>query len=182
MKLRDRRRFESPNYDGWRIGTEPVVNGRNPRSLTLRRLTIYRMDHVGVVVEDLAAAIAFFVELGLELEGEAAVEGEWVDQLVGLDGVRADIAVVRTPDGHGRVELSTFHTPVATSIAPRAPMNTPGIPRLTFVVDAVDDVLDRLRAHGAELVGEVAQYGDIYRYCYVRGPNGIIIGLVEELR
>jgi catechol 2,3-dioxygenase-like lactoylglutathione lyase family enzyme len=107
-------------------------------------MTIYRMDHAGVVVEDLAAAIAFFVELGLELEGEAAVEGEWVDQLVGLDGVRADIAVVRTPDGHGRVELSTFHTPVATSIAPRAPMNTPGIPRLTFVVDAVDDVLDRL--------------------------------------
>jgi catechol 2,3-dioxygenase-like lactoylglutathione lyase family enzyme len=144
-------------------------------------MMIYRMDHAGVVVEDLAAAIAFFVELGLELEGEAAVEGEWVDQLVGLDGVRADIAVVRTPDGHGRVELSTFHTPVATSIAPRAPMNTPGIPRLTFVVDAVDDVLDRLRAHGAELVGEVAQYGDIYRYCYVRGPDGIIIGLVEQL-
>ncbi|GAB2947209.1 hypothetical protein GCM10023080_002290 [Streptomyces pseudoechinosporeus] len=144
-------------------------------------MMIYRMDHVGVAVEDLAAAIAFFVELGLELEGEAAVEGEWVDQLVGLDGVRADIAVVRTPDGHGRVELSTFHTPVATSIAPRAPMNTPGIPRLTFVVDAVDAVLDRLRAHGAELVGEVAQYGDIYRYCYVRGPDGIIIGLVEEL-
>ena len=145
-------------------------------------MTIYRMDHAGVVVEDLAAAIAFFVELGLELEGEAAVEGEWVDQLVGLDGVRADIAVVRTPDGHGRVELSTFHTPVATSAAPRAPMNTPGIPRLTFVVDAVDDVFDRLRAHCAELVGEVAQHEDIYRYCYVRGPDGIIIGLVEELR
>jgi catechol 2,3-dioxygenase-like lactoylglutathione lyase family enzyme len=158
------------------------VNGKNPRSPTLRGMTIYRMDHAGVVVEDLAAAIAFFVELGLELEGEAVVEGEWVDQLVGLDGVRADIAVVRTPDGHGRVELSTFHTPVATSTAPRAPMNTPGIPRLTFVVDAVDDVLDRLRAHGAELVGEVAQYGDIYRYCYVRGPDGIIIGLIEELR
>ena len=158
-----------------------VDTGRADR-LTLRGMTIYRMDHAGVVVEDLAAAVAFFVELGLELEGEAAVEGEWVDQLVGLDGVRADIAFVRTPDGHGRVELSTFHTPVATSSAPRAPVNTPGIPRLTFVVDAVDDVLDRLRAHGAELVGEVAQYGDIYRYCYVRGPDGIIIGLVEELR
>ena len=90
-------------------------------------MTVHRMDHVGVVVEDLAAAVAFFVELGLELEGEAAVEGEWVDRLVGLDGVRADIAVVRTPDGHGRVELSTFHTPVATSTAPRAPMNTPGV-------------------------------------------------------
>jgi catechol 2,3-dioxygenase-like lactoylglutathione lyase family enzyme len=145
-------------------------------------MTIHRMDHVGVVVEDLAAGIAFFVELGLELEGETTVEGEWVDQLVGLDGVRADIAVVRTPDGHGRVELSTFHTPVATSAAPRAPVNVPGIPRLTFVVDAVDDVLDRLRPHGAELVGEVAQYEDIYRYGYVRGPAGIIIGLVEELR
>jgi catechol 2,3-dioxygenase-like lactoylglutathione lyase family enzyme len=145
-------------------------------------MAILRMDHVGVVVEDLAAATAFFVELGLELEGEAAVGGDWADQLLGLDGVRADIAVVRTPDGHTRVELSTFHTPVATSTAPRAPMNTPGIPRLTFAVDAVDDVLDRLRPHGAELVGEVAQYGEIYRYCYVRGPAGMVIGLVEDLR
>jgi catechol 2,3-dioxygenase-like lactoylglutathione lyase family enzyme len=145
-------------------------------------MTIHRMDHVGVVVEDLAAAVAFFLELGLELEGEATVEGEWVDQLVGLDGVRADMAFVRTPDGHGRVELSTFHAPAATSRAPRAPVNTPGIPRLTFVVDAVDDVLERLRPHGAELVGEVAQYKDIYRYGYVRGPAGVIIGLVEELR
>jgi catechol 2,3-dioxygenase-like lactoylglutathione lyase family enzyme len=145
-------------------------------------VTVYRMDHAGVVVEDLAAAIAFFVELGLELEGEAAVEGAWVDQLVGLDGVRADLAMLRTPDGHGRVEVSTFHAPVATSGAPRAPVNTPGIPRLTFVVDTVDDVLDRLRPHGAELVGEVAQYEDIYRYGYVRGPAGVIIGLVEELR
>ena len=145
-------------------------------------MTIYRMDHAGVVVEDLAAAIAFFVELGLELEGEAAVEGEWVDQLVGLDGVRSDIAFLRVPDGQGRVELSTFHSPVATSAAPRAPVNVPGIPRLTFVVDDVDDVFDRLRPHGAELVGEVAQYEDIYRYGYVRGPAGVIIGLVEELR
>ena len=145
-------------------------------------MTVHRMDHVGFVVEDLPAAIAFFVELGLDLEGAAAVEGEWVDQLVGLDGVRADLAFVRTPDGHGRVELSTFRSPVATDTAPWAPVNTPGIPRLTFVVDAVDDVFDRLRAHGAELVGEVAQYRDIYRYCYVRGPAGVIIGLVEELR
>jgi len=140
------------------------------------------MDHAGVVVEDLAAAVAFFVELGLELEGETTVEGEFVDQLVGLDGVRADLAFVRVPDGNGRVELSTFHTPAATASAPKAPVNTPGIPRLTFVVDAVDDVLGRLRPHGAELVGEVAQYEDIYRYCYVRGPAGVIIGLVEELR
>ena len=143
---------------------------------------IYRMDHAGVVVEDLAAAIAFFIELGLELEGEAEVGGDWADQLVGLDGVRADIAVLRTPDGHSRVEVSAFRTPVATGAAPRAPMNTPGIPRLTFAVDAVDDVLGRLRAHGAELVGKVAQYEDIYRYCYVRGPDGIVIGLVEELQ
>ena len=144
-------------------------------------MTVYRMDHVGVVVEDLAAAIAFFLELGLELEGEAEVGGEWADQLLGLDGVRADIAVVKTPDGHGRVELSTIRTPVATTSAPRAPINTPGIPRLTFVVDAVDDALERLRPFGAELVGEVARYEDIYRYCYVRGPDGIVIGLVEEL-
>lgn len=142
---------------------------------------IHRMDHVGFVVDDLAAAVAFFVELGLEPEGEATVEGDWVDQLIGLDGVRADMVVVRTPDGHGRVELSTFHSPVATGTAPRAPVNTPGIPRLTFVVDTVDGVLDRLRAHGAELVGEVARYEDICRYCYVRGPAGVIIGLVEEL-
>ena len=148
----------------------------------MRAVTISRMDHVGVVVEDLVAAVAFFVELGLELEGEATVGGQWADDLLGLDGVRADIAMVRTPDGHSRVELSTFHSPVATSTGPRAPVNTPGIPRLTFVVDAVDDVLDRLRAHRAELVGEVAQYKDIYRYCYIRGPDGIIIGLVEELR
>jgi catechol 2,3-dioxygenase-like lactoylglutathione lyase family enzyme len=145
-------------------------------------MTIYRMDHVGVVVEDLAAAVAFFVELGLELEGEATVDGGWVDQLVGLDGVRADMAFVRTPDGHGRVELSTFQTPVATTSAPWAPVNVPGIPRLTFVVDDVEDVFDRLRPHGAELVGEVAQYDDIYRYGYVRGPAGVIIGLVQELR
>jgi catechol 2,3-dioxygenase-like lactoylglutathione lyase family enzyme len=145
-------------------------------------MTVYRMDHVGVVVEDLAAAVAFFVELGLEPEGETTVEGEWVDQLVGLDGVRADLAFLRTPDGHGRVELSTFHTPVATSGAPRAPVNVPGIPRLTFAVDSVDDVLARLRTHCAELVGEVAQYEDFYRYCYVRGPAGVIIGMVEELR
>jgi catechol 2,3-dioxygenase-like lactoylglutathione lyase family enzyme len=118
-------------------------------------MPVHRLDHTGVVVEDLAAAIAFFLELGLELEGEASVEGEWADQLLGLDGVRADIAVVRTPDGHGRVELSTFRTPVATTDAPRAPVNTPGILRLNFVVDAVDDALDRLRPHGAELVGEV---------------------------
>jgi catechol 2,3-dioxygenase-like lactoylglutathione lyase family enzyme len=145
-------------------------------------MTVSRMDHVGFVVEDLEAAIAFFVELGLELEGEASVGGEWVDDLLGLNGVRADLAVLRTPDGHGRIELSTFHSPETTGSAPRAPVNTPGIPRLTFAVDDVEDVLGRLRAHGAELVGEVAQYEDRYRYGYVRGPEGVIVGLVEELR
>jgi catechol 2,3-dioxygenase-like lactoylglutathione lyase family enzyme len=144
-------------------------------------MTIRRMDHVGVVVEDLAAAVAFFVALGMEPEGGTTVEGAWVDQLVGLDGVRADLAFLRTPDGHGRVELSTFQRPVATAGAPKAPVNVPGIPRLTFVVDAIDDVLGRLRAHGAELVGEVARYEDYCRYAYVRGPAGVIIGLVEEL-
>ena len=119
------------------------------------------------------------VELRLELEGEAAVEGEgWTSS--GWTGT-ADLAFVRDPDGHSRVELSTFRSPVSTSSPPRAPVNTPGIPRLTFAVDAVDDVLDRLRGHGAELVGEVAQYEDFYRYCYIRGPAGVIIGLVEDL-
>ncbi|WP_405182279.1 VOC family protein [Nocardia sp. NBC_01377] len=145
-------------------------------------MTIRRMDHVGIVVEDLAAAVAFFLELGLEPEGEATVGGPWADDLLGLEGVRADIVVVRTPDGHTRVELSTFHSPVTTGTAPNAPVNTPGVLRLTFVVDDVENVLGRLRTHGAELVGTVAQYEDIYRYCYLRGPDGTLIGLVEELR
>ncbi|WP_330180036.1 VOC family protein [Nocardia sp. NBC_01503] len=144
-------------------------------------MAIRRMDNVGIVVEDLAAAVAFFVELGLELEGEAGVGGQWADDLLGLDGVAADIAVVRTPDGHSRVELSTFRSPGIAGAAPKAPVNTPGIPRLTFVVDDVDDALDRVRAHGGELLGTVARYEDIYRYCYVRGPEGVFIGLVQEL-
>lgn len=144
-------------------------------------MAISRMDHVGVVVEDLPSAIAFFVELGLELEGEAAVGGVWADQLLGLEGVQADIAMVRAPDGSGRVELSTFRSPPAIAAAPRVPVNTPGIPRLTFVVDDIDDVLRRLRPHGAEQVGEIAQYLQLYRYCYVRGPAQMVIGLVEEL-
>jgi catechol 2,3-dioxygenase-like lactoylglutathione lyase family enzyme len=144
-------------------------------------MTVQRMDHAGIVVEDLAAAVAFFVELGLELEGEATVEGEWVDQLVGLGGVRADMAMLRVPGGQGRVELSTFRSPTTTATAHREPVDTPGIPRLTFVVDDVDEVFGRLRAHGAELVGEVAQYETAYRYGYVRGPAGVILGLVQEL-
>jgi catechol 2,3-dioxygenase-like lactoylglutathione lyase family enzyme len=145
-------------------------------------MTILRMDNVLIVVEDLEAVKAFFAELGMELEGETQVEGPWVDRVVGLDGVRADIATLRTPDGHGRVELTKFHTPPAVRAEPeRAPANTLGMRRIMFAVDDVDDVVARLRSHGAELVGEVAQYENIYRLCFVRGPEGIIIGLAESL-
>ncbi len=144
-------------------------------------MTIKRMDHVSVVVDDLEAAIAFFVELGLELEGETAVEGRSVDRVCGLDGVRADIAMVRTPDGHGRLELTKFHTPAAVGAEPNAPANTLGLRSVMFAVEDIEDVLARLRAHGAELVGELEQYEDSYRLCYVRGPEGIIVALAEQL-
>ena len=139
------------------------------------------MDNVGIVVDDLKAATAFFVELGLELEGEATVEGRWVDRIVGLDGVRSDIAMLRTPDGHGRLELTKFHTPPATTAEPNAPVNTLGMGRIMFAVDDIEDVLAGLQAHAAELVGEVVQYEDKYRLCYVRGPEGIIVALAEQL-
>ena len=145
-------------------------------------MTIQRLDHVSVVVDDLEAAKAFFVELGMELEGEGPIEGPWVDRVNGLDGVRVDIAMMRTPDGHGRVELTKFHTPPAVRAEPeRAPANALGIRRIMFAVEDVDDVVARLRDHGAELVGEIAQYEDSYRLCFVRGPEGIIIGLAEQL-
>jgi catechol 2,3-dioxygenase-like lactoylglutathione lyase family enzyme len=140
------------------------------------------MDHVGVVVSDLAIATAFFVELGMEVEGEAPVEGSWVDRVTGLQQVRVDMAMLRTPDGHSRLELTTFHTPPAVSGEPAgAPANTLGIRNIMFAVDDIDDVVARLGAHGAELIGEVAQYEDIYRLCYVRGPDGIIVALAEQL-
>jgi catechol 2,3-dioxygenase-like lactoylglutathione lyase family enzyme len=145
-------------------------------------MTIQRMDHVGVVVEDLEAALAFFLELGLELDGEAAVEGRWVDRVVGLSDVRVDIAMVRTPDGHGRLELTKFHTPEATTAEPNAPANTLGLRSIMFAVDNIEEVLAGLHAHGAHLVGEVARYEDSYRLCYVRGPEGIIVALAEQLR
>jgi len=144
-------------------------------------MAIRRMDNVGVVVDDLEAVAGFFVELGLELEGEATVEGQWVDRIVGLDGVRNDIAILRTPDGHSRIELIKFHTPPATTAEPNAPVNTLGIRRIMFAVDDIEDVLARLQAQGAELVGEVVQYEDKYLLCYVRGPEGIIVALAEEL-
>ena len=145
-------------------------------------MTLQRMDNVLIVVEDLEAAKGFFVELGMELEGETQVEGPWVDKVVGLDGVRADITMLRTPDGHGRVELTKFHTPPAIRAEPDdAPANALGLRRIMFAVDDLDDVVVRLRAHGAELLREIAQYQDLYRLCFVRGPEGIIIGLAEQL-
>src|SRR3954470_3973032 len=141
-----------------------------------------RMDTVLIVVEGLEAAKAFFVELGMELEGQTLVEGPAVDATVGLDGVRADIAMMRTPDGDGRVELTRFHPPPAVRAETEsAPANALGIRRIMFAVDDLDDVVARLRTHGGELVGEIAQYEDIYRLCFLRGPEGIIIGLAEQL-
>ncbi|MBC6450986.1 VOC family protein [Actinokineospora sp. HBU206404] len=139
------------------------------------------MDNVGVVVDDLDAATAFFVELGMEVEGKGPAEGEWVDKCVGLDGVRVDVVMMRTPDGHGRLELTRFRSPEVLGGEPNAPANTLGLRRIMFAVDDIDDTVARLRAHGAELVGEVTQYEDSYRLCYLRGPAGIIVSLGEQL-
>jgi catechol 2,3-dioxygenase-like lactoylglutathione lyase family enzyme len=145
-------------------------------------MTIHRLDNIGIVVDDLEAAIAFFVELGLELDGETSVEGPWVDRIVGLDDVRSDIAMMRTPDGHARLELTKFHTPTAVSAEPQnAPVNTLGIRRIMFAVDDIEDVVARLQTHGAELVGEITQYENIFRLCYLRGPEGILVALAEEI-
>ena len=145
-------------------------------------MMLKRMDNVLIVVDDLEAAKAFFLELGLELEGETTVEDASVDRVVGLQNVRATLAMMRTPDGHGRIELDKFHTPEAIRIGPEnAPVNTLGIRRIMFAVDDIDDVVARLLSHGAQLVGEVVQYGDTYRLAYVRGPEGIIIALAEQL-
>ena len=145
-------------------------------------MTIQRMDNVLIVVDDIDAAIAFFVELGMELEGKGPIEGRWVERVIGIEDVRQDIAMLRTPDGHGRIELAMFHTPKAIRAEPQdAPTNTLGIRRIMFAVDDIDDVIARLRTHGAELVGEVAPYEDIFRLCYVRGPEGIVVGLAEQL-
>ena len=141
------------------------------------------MDHVGVVVDDIAAATAFFVELGLELHGEWQAEGGWVDRVVGLEGVRADCAMLETPDGHARLELTKFHAPPSEGGGDRyAPANTPGIRHLTFAVDDIDAVVATSRARGAELVGELERYEDRYRLCYVRGPEGIIVELAQRIR
>lgn len=145
-------------------------------------MTSLRMDNVLIVVDDLEATKAFFVKLGMELEGETIVEGPSVDRLIGLQNVRATLVLLRTPDGHGRIELDKFHTPEAIRTGPdNVPVNALGIRRIMFAVDDIDDVVARLRAHAAELVGEVVQYEDRYRLCYVRGPEGIIVGLAQQL-
>lgn len=139
------------------------------------------MEHVGVVVDDLADAVTFFVELGLELQGEASVEGDWVDRVIGLEGVRSQIVMLQTPDGHGRLELSKFHTPAPDAGDRRAPSNALGIRHVSFSVEDLDAILARLGARGTGLVGEVVRYKDSYRLCYVRGPEGIIVELAELL-
>ena len=145
-------------------------------------MAVLRLDNVGIVVDDLEAATAFFVELGLEVDGEGSVEGPWVDRCIGLDGTRADIVMVRTPDGHSRLELTKFHSPLAIDPEASAPANALGIRRLMFAVDDIDDVVARLQNHGGELVDEVVQYEDQYRLCYLRGPGGMIVALAEPLR
>ncbi len=141
------------------------------------------MDNVLIVVEDLEAVTAFFVDLGLEVDGRTTVDGDWAGQVVGLDGMRCDIVMLRTPDGHGRVELSRFHTPAAVRLEPQdAPSNALGLRRIMFAVDDVDATVARLReAHGAQLVGEIADFGDVYRLCFLRGPEGIVLGLAQRL-
>ena len=145
-------------------------------------MTIKRMDNVGIVVDDMQAVITFFLELGLELEGEASIEGPWADSTTGLDGVRCDIAMLRTPDGHGRLELSKFHAPPLVPRAPDpAPVNALGYLRVMFAVDDINEVLARVQNHGATLVGELARYEDTTLLCYVRGPEGILVGLAEQI-
>ncbi len=144
-------------------------------------MTVKRMDNVGIVVESLDAAISFFAELGLELEGRATIEGEWAGRVTGLRDQRVEIAMMRTPDGHSRLELSRFLTPPAVADHRRAPVNALGYLRVMFTVEDIDDTLARLRKCGAQLVGEVVQYKDAYRLCYIRGPEGLLIGLAQEL-
>ena len=144
---------------------------------------VLRMDNVLVVVEDLDEAIAFFAELGMELEGRAVLEGEWVDRTIGIDGARDEIATLRTPDGQSRLELTQFHTPASVGPNPRdLPTNALGYRRIMFAVDDLDDTLARLRPLGAELVRDIVEYEDVYRLCFIRGPSGIIIGLAQPLK
>ncbi len=145
-------------------------------------MTVKRMDNVGIVVEDLDAGIRFFQELGLELEGRAPVAGDWADSVTGLPGMRVEIAMLRSPDGHSRIELSRFLAPAVSSDHRHAPVNSLGYLRVMFTVEDIDETLSRLEKHGAKVVGSVAQYLNLYRLCYLRGPEGILIGLAQELR
>ena len=145
-------------------------------------MTLERMDNVGIVVESLDAAVAFFTELGLRLEGRATIEGEWAGRITGLGQQRVEIAMMRTPDGHSRLELSRFLTPPVVGDHRNAPVNALGYLRVMFTVDDIDETLVRLRTRGAQLVGDVVQYEEAYRLCYIRGPEGLLIGLAEELR
>src|SRR3954452_24531180 len=155
--------------------TRPAKPGDRP-------MTIQRTDNVLIVVEDLDATKSFFIELGLELEGQTEVEGPSVDSLIGLEGVRATLVFMRTPDGHGRIELDKFHSPDAIRFGPvDAPVNVLGLRRIMFAVEDIDAVVARVRANGAELVGELVQYEDAYRLAYIRGPEGIVVGLSEQL-
>jgi catechol 2,3-dioxygenase-like lactoylglutathione lyase family enzyme len=145
-------------------------------------MTIKRLDHISVVVDDLAAAVAFFTELGMTKEGEGPIEGPWVDRINGIEGIKVTIVMMKTPDGHGKLELTKFHNPKLVEIEPAiAPPNTLGLRSIMFKVESVDDTVTRLRAGGAKLIGEVVQYEDKYRLCYMRGPAGIIVALAEEL-
>ncbi len=144
-------------------------------------MAIQRMEHVGITVNDLAAAIEFFVELGLEPRGKGQVEGDWVDRIVALDGVRAELAMLRTPDGHGEIELVKFHSPPTEAGDPHALVNTPGLRHLAFLVDDIQAVVAGLQARGTELIGELVRYEDRYWLCYVRGPEGIIVELAEKI-
>ncbi len=148
---------------------------------TIEHMTIQRLEHVGIVVNDLPAAIDFFVELGLEPGGTAQVEGSWVDRIIALDGTKAELAMLRTPDGQGELELVKFHSPPTQGGEPRAPSNTPGIRHLSFLVEDIDAMVAGLQARGGELVGELVQYENSYRLCYVRGPEGIIVELAEKI-
>src|SRR6266446_1475261 len=144
-------------------------------------MALKRMDNVGIVVESLDTAISFFTELGLQLEGRATVEGEWAGRVTGLGDQRVEIAMMRTPDGHSRIEISRFLTPPAVADHRNAPVNALGYLRIMFAVDDIDETLARLRKRGAQLVGEVVQYEDAYRLCYIRGPEGLLIGLAEQI-
>jgi catechol 2,3-dioxygenase-like lactoylglutathione lyase family enzyme len=163
-------------HAGGRRGCVWMIDGGHAGGMSVKR-----MDNVGIAVEDLTATIAFFRELGLELEGQSTVEGDWAGRVTGLSDQRVEIAMMRTPDGHSRLELSRFLAPPVVADHRNAPVNAFGYMRVMFAVDDIDDTLDRLRKHDAELVGEVVQYEDAYRLCYIRGPEGLLIGLAQEI-